>query len=227
MNYEEKNLIDDYLTKQTIEMPIVIKEKLKYKNEKFNTRSDFNILTNFIDDFLNGDYINRFLVLPGLRTVGKTTILYQLYDYLVTTKNIAQEEILFISCDKIKNIGDFNILEVVEYYLDEFHYSSLNTVDKKLFLLIDEAHYDKKWSKAGKIIHDQSNNIFTIFTGSSALKLEYESEAKRRMLRRTVTPLSYSQHLKLKFNYDTGGVSNALFNLLFSGEIDESWEFER
>ena len=47
------------------------------------------------------------------------------------------------------------------------------------------------------------------------------------MLRRSVTPLSYSQHLKLKFNYDAGGVSNALFNLLFSGEIDESWEFER
>ena len=208
-------------------MPIIIKEKLTYGNEKFNIRNDFNILTNFVDDFLNGKYLNRFLVLPGLRSVGKTTILYQLYDYLITTKNISQEDILFISYDKIRNITNCNILEVIEYYLEEFHYCSLNTVNKKLFLLIDESHYDKKWSEAGKIIYDQSNNIFTIFTGSSALKLEYGSEAKRRMLRRTITPLSYSQHLKLKFNYNTGNMSNALFNLLFSGEIDESYELER
>ena len=38
-----------------------------------------------------------------------------------------------------------------------------------------------------------------VFTGSSAIKLEYEEEASRRMLKNTICPLNYSQHLKLKY----------------------------
>ena len=80
---------------------------------------------------------------------------------------------------------------------------------------------------AGKIIYDQSKKIFMIFTGSSALKLEYENEAKRRMIRNSIFPLNYSQHLKLKYDYDAGNISNELFNLLFTSEIEKSYELEQ
>lgn len=227
MNSEEKNSMRNYLQKQITEIPTILQEELTYNNELFNKRNDFEDITQMIDDFLNGENINRFIVLPGLRGVGKTTILYQVYEYLLKTKNINQNQILYISCDNINKITKCDILETIEFYLEEFHHLTPRTLKKELFLLIDECHFDNEWSMAGKIIYDQSKKIFMIFTGSSALKLEYENEAKRRMIRNSIFPLNYSQHLKLKYNYDAGNISNELFNLLFTSEIDKSCELEQ
>lgn len=227
MNTEEKNSLENYLQKQTTEIPIILNEELSYNNKAFNHRNDFENITNCIDDFLNGENINRFIVLPGLRGVGKTTILYQVYEYLLKTKNIPQNQILYISCDNINKITECDILETIEFYLEEFHHVTPRTLKNELFLLIDESHFDKEWSMAGKIIYDQSKKIFMIFTGSSALKLEYENEAKRRMIRNTIFPLNYSQHLKLKYGYDAGNISNELFNLLFTPEIDKACMMEQ
>ena len=227
MNSEEKNSLENYLQKQTAEIPIILNDELSYNNKAFNHRNDFENITNYIDDFLNGKNNDRFIVLPGLRSVGKTTILYQIYEYLLKTKNIPQNQILYISCDHINKITKCDILETIEFYLEEFHHLTPRTLKKELFLLIDESHFDKEWSMAGKIIYDQSKKIFMIFTGSSALKLEYENEAKRRMIRNSIFPLNYSQHLKLKYNYDAGNISNELFNLLFTSEIDKSCILEQ
>ena len=153
----------NYLQKQTTEMPLILDEDLSYHNEAFNHRNDFKDITKVIDDFLGGDNINRFIVLPGLRGVGKTTILYQVYEYLLKIKNINQNQILYISCDQINKITKCDILDTIEFYLDEFHHLTPRTVNKELFLLIDEAHFDKDWSMAGKIIYDQSKIIFMIF----------------------------------------------------------------
>ena len=97
----------------------------------------------------------------------------------------------------------------------------MGSFDEKLFLLIDESHFDKDWSLSGKIITDKSKNIFAIFTGSSAINLEYNAEAARRMIRYPITPLNYSQHLKLKYNYHTD-ISNDLIDLLFNGNVDNA-----
>ena len=218
MNPEEENSIQNFLEKQTNEIPLILNEELSYKNQKFNHRTDFNIITDIIDDFLNGENINRYLVLPGLRGGVKTTLLYQTYEYL-QNKNIPPNQILYISCDDLNRITECNILKTIELYLKEFHNCTLRTLEKEIFLLIDESHFDKNWSLAGKIIHDQSKKIFMIFTGSSALRLDYDSEAARRMMINTISPLNYSQHLKLRYNYDTKDMSNALFNLMLTTEI--------
>lgn len=226
MDTDEKEALEDFLNKQITEMPLVINEELIYKNQKFNHRTDFNEITPFIDDFLNGNNINRFLVLPGLRGVGKTTILYQTYEYLQANKNMSPNQILYISCDDINRMMECDIFKVIEYYLKEFHNSTFRTIDKEIFLLIDESHFDKKWSQAGKLIYDKTKKIFMIFTGSSAIKLEHEAEASRRILKNTICPLNYSQHLKLKYDYDSGNISNEIFNLLFTGDITESSKLE-
>lgn len=227
MDNDEKDALDNYLEKQITEIPLIINEELSYKNQKFNHRNDFDEITPIIDDFLDGENINRFVVLPGLRGVGKTTILYQIYEYLQIEKNINPNQILYISCDDINRMMECDIFKVIEYYLEEFHLSTLRTLDKEIFLLIDESHFDKNWSEAGKLIHDKTKKIFMVFTGSSAIKLEHESEASRRMLYNTICPLNYSQHLKLKYNYDSGNISNELFNLLFTGDISKASILER
>ena len=55
------------------------------KTPELNKRNDFFELKNRIDLFLDKSSDARFYIMPGLRGVGKTTILFQLY--LMMQKN--------------------------------------------------------------------------------------------------------------------------------------------
>ena len=57
------------------------------------------------------------------------------------------------------------------------------------------------------------------YNNCGEINLEYNAEAARRMIRYPITPLNYSQHLKLKYNYHTD-ISNDLIDLLFNGNVD-------
>lgn len=186
----------------------------------------FFLIKEHIDDFLNGDNINRYFVLSGLRGVGKTTLLYQTYEYLLKEKEIPPNQILYISCETLIKLTSSDIFEAVNQFITEIHQTNLMTLDKEIFLLVDESHFDKNWSLAGKMIYDQSKKVFMIFTGSSAISLEYQADAARRMLRYQIAPLNYSQHLNLKFRYNSGNITAVLSNLIFDRVIDPAKKLE-
>lgn len=89
----EEELMQYILAKQRL-MPKIISSKLSSNNKKLNRRTDYFRIKEYIDNFLNGNNQNRFIVMPGLRGVGKTTILLQLYEYLI--KNDVPNQIFFI-----------------------------------------------------------------------------------------------------------------------------------
>ena len=129
-------------------------------------------------------------------------------------KNIPSTQILYFSCEELNDLIDCSITELIEVYLKNFHDTTPVLLDKKIFLMIDESQYDKNWSLAGKIIYDKSNNIFMIFTGSSALNLEYNADAARRLNKIEILPLTYSHHLKLKYGINLNNNYEILFDLL-------------
>ncbi|WP_400253977.1 AAA family ATPase [Methanobrevibacter smithii] len=45
----------------------------------------------------------------GIRGVGKTTLIYQAYYYLLNEKHILPDQIIYLSCDDLNNIVDCNI----------------------------------------------------------------------------------------------------------------------
>lgn len=227
MNQEDKNTLNIFIQNQINDLPTILNEELSYKNKKFNHRTDFHIIKEHIDDFLNGDNINRYFVLPGLRGVGKTTILYQTYEYLLKEKQIPANQILYFSCETLNKLTQCDIFETINQFITEIHQNNLMTLNKEIFLLIDESHFDKNWSLTGKIIYDQSKKIFMIFTGSSAISLEYHAEAARRMIRYEIPPLNYTQHLNLKFDYNAGNIGGEISNLIFNGEIDAAKKSEQ
>ena len=216
-----------YIRNQILTMPMKVNHELSYKNKKFNRRSDYYNIIDYIDKFLKGESINRFLVLPGLHDVGKTTILFQVYEYLLKEKNINQQNILYFSCDRLRRTGEADIFDVVNYYCETLHNSIIETLTQPVFILIDEAQYDKQWALNGKIIFDASKNIFMIFSGSSALKLSNNPDAARRLLNIPIYPLTYSQHLKLKYGDYKNNISDPLIQMIFDGEINNSAEIER
>ena len=226
MNQNEEYILN-YLRNESIDTPALVNENLYRKNKRINSRSEFDEIKMDIDDFINGDVANRFLVLPGIRGVGKTTLLYEAYDYLVKEKNIAPSNIVYFSCDEINQILKFNIKEVVEIYLKYVHDTRLTLLDKKIFILIDESQYDENWALSGKIIFDKTKNLFTIFTGSSALNLEYNTDAARRMTKELITPLNYGEHIHLKYNITPNRLSESIEKIIFEGNVDSAIEHEK
>ena len=133
-----KDLQKIYIKNQILTMPMKVNHELTYKNRKFNKRSDYDNIIKYVDKFIEGENLNRFLVLPGLRDVGKTTILYQVYEYLLIEKNITPQNILYFSCDRLKRTGNADIFDVVNYYCESFHNSLLETLYSPVFIFIDE-----------------------------------------------------------------------------------------
>lgn len=216
-----------YIGNQILSMPIKINQELSYAGKKFNKRSDYETITNHIDDFIEGRNINRFLLLPGIRDVGKTTLLFQIFDYLLKEKGVSPQDILYFSCDRLKKLGKTDIFDVVSSYSQTYHNSILETLSKPVFILIDEAQIDKDWALNGKLIFDASPNVFMVFTGSSALKLSYNPDAARRWLNIPIYPLTYSQHLKLKYGDFKNDISDSVIKMIFDGEMAKSGELER
>src|SRR3989344_3384641 len=59
-------------------------------------RFGFYEIRKLLDGFLRGEKDNRWIIMPGFRGTGKTTILAQAYFYLREDKNIKAEQILFL-----------------------------------------------------------------------------------------------------------------------------------
>lgn len=108
------------------------------------------------------------MVMPGLRGTGKSTLLFQVYEYLIE-KGIDKKRILYLSLDQLKSFKDTGLSDLVDIFVEDIHHRYLATLDEEIFLLIDEAQEDKNWSNTGKAIYDQSKKVFMIFTGSNAL----------------------------------------------------------
>lgn len=77
------------------DVPNVLSRDLSKNNKKFNARYQLSELKGYADTFLNEDTSNKIVVLPGLRGVGKTTLILQFYEYLMKEKNIPPRNIHF------------------------------------------------------------------------------------------------------------------------------------
>ncbi|MCL2687982.1 MAG: AAA family ATPase [Methanobrevibacter sp.] len=186
---------------------------LKYMEEYYKIKK-------YLDDFLeNDDSVKRFVVMPGLRGVGKTTILLQLYDYLLNEKNINSKNILYLSMDDIVNYFNTNLLRTVDKFLSSVHKTDKIALKKKIFLFVDESHFDKKWAISGKIIYDNTKNIFLICTGSSAIDLEVNADVARRSFNESIYPSNFKDYLLLKHDITTNNsFSEILENIIYLGE---------
>lgn len=128
-----EDIIYNYIIKQLSEVPMILNRRLSYKNIKFNNKNEFDKLRLMIDSFLDGESEERYFVLPGIRGVGKTTILYQCYEYLLKEKNFNSSDLLYISCETTNFAGETDIKKIIEIYLDEIHNTSPRTFGQACF----------------------------------------------------------------------------------------------
>lgn len=218
MELKREDLLE-YTTAKLREAPELAEDHISINGKKLRKRTAYIRLRGHLDNFLKGNRYNRFIVMPGLRRIGKTTILFQLYDYLKNEKGIEQDRILYISVDELSAYFGAKLINIIDVFITDIHQSSQVGLDKELFILVDESHYDKKWSQIGKILYDKSNKIFMIFTGSSALSLELNDDESVRTKKEPVFPMNLFEYLILKYKiFAPEGTARSLRDLIFKGD---------
>ncbi len=214
--------IKDYVHSRILQLPQLADSYIKdERNRYYSQRWAFIKLKQLVDDFAikkNPDP-NRFIVLSGLRGIGKTTLLMQLYNYLIQEVKVSKNNILYISADEIQSFLGCSLSQIITSYLEDELKTTAIALQEKVFIFIDEAHYDAKWNATLKALTDLSKNIFVIATGSSALLLEITTDSARRITKEPLFPLSFSEYQILKHEkfYPPTGMSKNIRDLILNG----------
>ncbi len=132
------------------------------------------------------------LALVGLRRVGKTTVLYQLIDVLLT-KQITPKNVLFFSFDE----GQYSVTDVIDAYR-EFH--PTNFREERVYIFLDEVQKCSTWTNEVKKYYDLYPKIKFILTGSESLLLRKRTKESLagRMFEFFLSPFSFPEFLRIK-----------------------------
>lgn len=183
----------------------LISNNIWWKNEKINPqfllgrkREEFNDIINKLEE-------KRILSIIGPRRVGKSTLIYQVIDYLIKTKKIDKKRILLFSGDDPSLFFNENdkLSDVLEVYFNDILEENISKISSKVYIFIDEIHFIKNWQNYLKNYFDKKYNIKFIVTGSSSLHLF--KDANESLLGRIeniyVLPLPFNQFLNFHRTY--------------------------
>ncbi|MBP6884802.1 MAG: ATP-binding protein [Candidatus Pacebacteria bacterium] len=188
----------------------------------YPTRTIFIKIKKYVDDFLFGTSEDRWVIIPGLRGVGKTTLLAQMYLTLLRNQSLSTNRLLYFSLDDaVERVGLTlnDILEAYEYILG----GSFEGQKEKIFIFIDEVQSDKKWSITLKTqLYDKTKNIFVLCTGSSAVSLQTNADVYRRANFEKLYPMNFCEYQMIKNKvYPISGLKKKLHDTIFFSDSAE------
>jgi len=161
-----------------------------WKNDEISEELNRPYKRNFFDKIKGFQKYRQIIIVSGLRRVGKTTLLYQTINKL-------------LSETKPKNIFYFSFDKEVKDLIELFEgYKELTGTDykkEKIFVFFDEITKLNKWANELKLIYDSNPNIKFYISSSSSINLEEEAikNLAGRYFLINVTPLSFREFLEL------------------------------
>lgn len=146
----------------------------------------------YLNQLIDGKDLNLIKVITGVRRSGKSTLLLQYKDYLVS-QNISEEDIIYMNFESAEwyDIKDYN--DLYKYIKGR----SNNNNSNKKYILLDEVQNVDKWEKAvNSILVDINSDIY--ITGSNAylLSSELTTLLAGRVLTIKIYPFSFKEFLK-------------------------------
>jgi len=137
--------------------------------------------------------LDRIIILKGPRRTGKSTLLFQLMQQLITENKIAPQRLCYISYDDPQLRLD--LLDILKVYESQNHLSLADHTTTYLFL--DEIHSLPHWSSLLKLLYDKKLNLKIIVSDSAASLLTHQSESLGgRTIEETILPLSFSEWIE-------------------------------
>lgn len=187
---------------------------LDENGEKKPKRDLYPKINKHIKNFLKGQQEPRWVTIPGIRGVGKTTLLAQLFD----AQKIPQKNKLFLSIDQTIQYLGIPLDKVLEAYEDILGVV-FEKLDEPVILFLDEIQYEKNWGIILKTIYDRSKKVFIVSTGSSAISLQTNTDIVRRTILKKLYPMSFTEYLKIKEGKsEVKGLSEKIKKSLFESK---------
>ena len=187
-------LIKHYIAQQRVEQAKILRlAAYDLEGNPLPKRYFYHRIDEYVHHFLHTGREPRWIMISGLRGVGKTTVLAQLF--FEHRKNF-KDRVLYLSMDEIAGKLNSNLFEALEAYEDLLGESYASLLDNVL-LLIDEVHFDPKWQIALKSLYDKSRRVLIICTGSSALAMHRSADTARRSLFEKIFPLKFTEYITL------------------------------
>src|SRR3989344_4821951 len=186
-----------HIQNQLVQAPFRLKSYIQYEQgKKYPQRNIYDKVDQYFRDFLNKTNTqDRWIIIPGLRGVGKTTILAQLF--LNHYQEADDRRMLYISLDEVVNVLGSSLKDVLTAY-EKIIGESFEKLIQPIFIFIDEAQYDPKWASVLKSVYDRSNKVFVACSGSSAVSLQTNSDVIRRSIFQKLFPTSFSEFLMIR-----------------------------
>lgn len=177
-----------------------LRETICFQGKKLPKRFFYEELQRYLSEFLKSGRGIRMVALAGLRGTGKTTLLWQLADYLL--RNFKEKaEGFFISLDVAYSYG-FSEKDLIEGL--QKIYEDLKSQRKTLVLFLDEVQYLHNWPLMLKVLYDKFKDCFIFVSGSSALYLHSTVDLATRWILRSLLPLSFREFLMIKAFLESG-----------------------
>lgn len=186
-----------YVQNQLVQAPFRLKSYTENEQgKKYPQRNIYVKVDKYVRDFLHAPNArDRWIIIPGLRGVGKTTILAQLY--LNYHQEVGDRRMLYISLDEVVNVLGSSLKDVLTAY-ERIIGESFEKLTKPVFIFIDEAQYDPKWASVLKTVYDRSNKVFVACSGSSAVSLQTNPDVIRRSIFQKLFPTSFTEFLMIR-----------------------------
>ncbi|MCK4389874.1 MAG: ATP-binding protein [Desulfobacterales bacterium] len=127
-------------------------------------------------------------VLTGVRRSGKSTLFYQLIEWLLKEKRVAPRQILLVNFED-EGLTHFALDEIFNAYQTHL------LPEGKIYLFLDEVQEKAGWERWVRKQYDLRHTINFFATGSSASLLggEYATLLTGRNLTSTIYPLSFNE----------------------------------
>ncbi|MCD6570735.1 MAG: ATP-binding protein [Deltaproteobacteria bacterium] len=166
--------------------------------EKYNFHWRSNFFYNFpkhrnLFQYLIQSVDKRQIVsVSGLRRTGKTTLLKQLIDYLISIRKVAREDIIFFSFDE----NQVSIEDVIAEY-EARAGKELLGIKTRLYVFLDGIQKLDNWQNQIKYYYDQYDNIKFFISGSASLFIKKKSRESLagRIFEYSLVPLSFKEFL--------------------------------
>lgn len=186
-------VIKQQLTDKLLSGSLLVEQFLAERvgGNKFQRQIYFE-LSRHLNNFLQADKGSKWLIMPGLRGVGKTTLLAQLFVELPSS----EKRKFYLSLDTAKKIGADMLM--VEEALEGLLGHQLDQSGRPVFIFLDEVHFMADWSLVIKTWLDNNQRLFVVCTGSSALILQTNPDIARRADIIKIDPVSLSEFVTIK-----------------------------
>lgn len=138
---------------------------------------------------------NKIFVLIGVRRCGKTTLLYQIVDKLISEKKALIKDIVYVNFfdDRLTELKNGNLHLIPEVYYTLYPENKSN---KTVFFFFDEIQEAKNWELFVERLNRTENcRIFLSGSSSKMLSKEISTHLRGRSLTWELFPFSFKEFL--------------------------------